>query len=165
MLYQYFIYCRNINECAICIVTYGLVRFPNSKVLQEALLNQKFNMVILDESHYMKNRKSATARFLVPLVQQARRKILLTGTPALARPEEVTVFLSWHLLDWHLLYVITFLFIYINTVTLYCSCFLSLKLCVIQSCLVTGQLSPSVTVMPTCSSLAEPGAGSLGQSL
>ena len=37
----------------------------------------------------MKNRKSATSKFLVPLIQKAERKLLLTGTPALARPEEV----------------------------------------------------------------------------
>jgi len=37
----------------------------------------------------MKNRKSATTKFLVPLLQRAHRKILLTGTPALNRPEEV----------------------------------------------------------------------------
>jgi len=37
----------------------------------------------------MKSRKSATTKFLVPLLQRAHRKILLTGTPALNRPEEV----------------------------------------------------------------------------
>jgi len=46
-------------------------------------------VIIVDESHYMKSRKSATTKFLVPLLQRAHRKILLTGTPALNRPEEV----------------------------------------------------------------------------
>ena len=46
-------------------------------------------MVIVDESHYIKNRKAAQTKFVVPLVQKAERKFLLTGTPALARPEEV----------------------------------------------------------------------------
>ena len=50
---------------------------------------QDFKMVIVDESHYIKNRKSATAKFVVPLIQQAPHKLLLTGTPALARPSEV----------------------------------------------------------------------------
>lgn len=52
--------------------------------------------MIVDESHYIKNRNAATTKYIVPLLQQAQRKILLTGTPALNRPEEVCF-------DWSLL--------------------------------------------------------------
>jgi len=48
-----------------------------------------WQVVIVDESHYMKSRKSATTKWLVPLLQLENRKMLLTGTPALNRPEEV----------------------------------------------------------------------------
>lgn len=46
-------------------------------------------MVVVDESHYLKSRNAARTRILVPLVRSAKRAILLTGTPALGRPEEV----------------------------------------------------------------------------
>lgn len=48
-----------------------------------------FQAIIVDESHYLKNRKAKRTQGLVPLVQQARRAVLLTGTPALSRPEEL----------------------------------------------------------------------------
>ncbi len=62
-------------------------------MVKEALYNQQFKVVIVDESHYIKNRKSAGTKYLVPLLQRAQRKILLTGTPALAKPEEVALHL------------------------------------------------------------------------
>ena len=49
-----------------------------------------FQVVIADESHYMKSRRSATTKHIAPLIKQAERTFLLTGTPALARPEEVS---------------------------------------------------------------------------
>ncbi|KAK2168608.1 hypothetical protein NP493_1170g00040 [Ridgeia piscesae] len=60
-----------------------------SRLVQEALFNQHFKVVIVDESHYIKNRKAAGTKFLVPLLQRATHKLLLTGTPALSRPEEL----------------------------------------------------------------------------
>ncbi len=54
-------------------------------------MNQQFNFIIVDESHYLKNRKAVTTKYLVPLLQQAKHKLLLTGTPALARPVEVCI--------------------------------------------------------------------------
>ena len=75
----------------ITVVTYGLLRHPSSKVVQEALYNQQFKVIIVDESHYIKNRKTASTKYVVPLLQRTSHKILLTGTPALAKPEEVSV--------------------------------------------------------------------------
>ncbi len=92
------VYFRNISTAQISVVTYGLLRHPSSKVLQEALFNQDFQVMIADESHYIKNRKAATTKYLVPLLKKARRKILLTGTPALARPEEVLLVTYYKLL-------------------------------------------------------------------
>jgi hypothetical protein len=45
--------------------------------------------VILDESHYIKQRKSQRSLLLAGLMQQATRLLLLSGTPALARPVEL----------------------------------------------------------------------------
>ena len=83
--------CSDISRASITIVTYGLLRHPASRLVQEALSNQRFEVVIVDESHYIKNRKSAGTKFLVPLLQSASHKLLLSGTPALARPDEVRV--------------------------------------------------------------------------
>ena len=54
-------------------------------------MTKKFQVAIVDESHYVKNRKAEQTKFVVPLVQKANRRLLLTGTPALARPEEVLI--------------------------------------------------------------------------
>jgi SNF2 family DNA or RNA helicase len=51
----------------------------------------RFGVVIVDESHYMKNRKAARTKALISVIKQAKRAVLLTGTPALARPEEVQI--------------------------------------------------------------------------
>lgn len=57
------------------------------KCLDVAMLNP--GMVVLDESHYIKNRKAKRTKQLVPLCRQAPRVLLLTGTPVLNRPEEL----------------------------------------------------------------------------
>ena len=48
-----------------------------------------FKVVILDESHYVKNPSAARTENVVDIVKKAQRRILLTGTPALARPSEL----------------------------------------------------------------------------
>ncbi|XP_071788740.1 DNA annealing helicase and endonuclease ZRANB3-like [Asterias amurensis] len=79
---------RNIPSAKISIIGYGLLRIA-SKTLVGALTEQKFQVVIVDESHYLKNRQAARTKLLVPLLHSAKRVILLTGTPALARPAEL----------------------------------------------------------------------------
>ncbi|ODN00238.1 SWI/SNF-related matrix-associated actin-dependent regulator of chromatin subfamily A-like protein 1 [Orchesella cincta] len=46
-------------------------------------------VVIMDESHHLKNHKTARTKAAIPLMQTARRLILLSGTPALSRPIEL----------------------------------------------------------------------------
>lgn len=55
----------------------------------DKLLSVPFNVIIADESHYMKNSKAKRTKVLVPLIQRSRRAILLSGTPALSRPIEL----------------------------------------------------------------------------
>lgn len=55
----------------------------------EKLLEKKFGMVILDESHLLKNFKAKCTSVASKLAQQAKRVVLLTGTPALSRPSEL----------------------------------------------------------------------------
>ncbi len=81
---------RAIDTAEISMLSFGLAS-TSPKVLQEALLNQNFKIIVVDESHYMKNRNAKTTKFLAPLLAQAEHRILLTGTPALSRPCEVSL--------------------------------------------------------------------------
>lgn len=47
------------------------------------------SMVVLDESHYIKNKNAQRTKQLVPLCRRAKRCLLLTGTPILNRPVEL----------------------------------------------------------------------------
>nr|XP_010982331.1 DNA annealing helicase and endonuclease ZRANB3 isoform X1 [Camelus dromedarius]XP_031307176.1 DNA annealing helicase and endonuclease ZRANB3 isoform X1 [Camelus dromedarius] len=77
-----------ISTSKVTVLGYGLLT-TDAETLIDALNDQNFRVVIVDESHYMKSRNAARSRILLPLVQKAKRAILLTGTPALGRPEEL----------------------------------------------------------------------------
>uniref|UniRef100_A0A8C9GBV9 Zinc finger RANBP2-type containing 3 n=1 Tax=Piliocolobus tephrosceles TaxID=591936 RepID=A0A8C9GBV9_9PRIM len=79
---------RRISTSKVTVLGYGLLT-ADAETLIDALNNQNFKVVIVDESHYMKSRNATRSRILLPIVQKARRAILLTGTPALGRPEEL----------------------------------------------------------------------------
>lgn len=48
-----------------------------------------FEVVIMDESHHLKNLRTSRTKSALPILQAAKRVILLTGTPALSRPLEL----------------------------------------------------------------------------
>jgi SWI/SNF-related matrix-associated actin-dependent regulator of chromatin subfamily A-like protein 1 len=48
-----------------------------------------FKAVIADEAHYLKNTGNKRSDHLMPYLSSRRRVILLTGTPALAKPREI----------------------------------------------------------------------------
>ncbi|KAJ8255980.1 hypothetical protein COCON_G00198440 [Conger conger] len=77
-----------IGSSKVTILGYGLLT-TDAQVLVGALARQDFRVVVVDESHYLKSRNAARSKLLVPLIQKARRALLLTGTPALGRPEEL----------------------------------------------------------------------------
>ncbi|XP_033837067.1 DNA annealing helicase and endonuclease ZRANB3 isoform X1 [Periophthalmus magnuspinnatus] len=77
-----------ISSSKVTVLGYGLLT-SDARALVEALSRQKFAVVVVDESHYLKSRNAARTKILVPLIQKAKRAILLTGTPALGRPEEL----------------------------------------------------------------------------
>lgn len=83
--------CRCISSSKVTVLGYGLLTM-DAQSLVEALTRQKFAVVVVDEAHYLKSRSAVRTKILVPLIQSARRAILLTGTPALGRPEEVIKF-------------------------------------------------------------------------
>jgi len=71
-------------KAKILIVSYHLV----SKIT-DILMAIPFNVVIVDESHYMKNAQAQRTRRLLPLLRKSKRAFLLSGTPALSRPFEL----------------------------------------------------------------------------
>ncbi|KAM4602169.1 DNA annealing helicase and endonuclease ZRANB3 [Polymixia lowei] len=77
-----------IGSSKVTVLGYGLLT-TDARPLVEALSRQRFAVVVVDESHYLKSRNAARSKILVPLIQSAKRAILLTGTPALGRPEEL----------------------------------------------------------------------------
>ncbi|NXS88421.1 SMAL1 protein, partial [Erpornis zantholeuca] len=52
-------------------------------------LNSTFQVVIVDESHFLKNTKTARCQAAIPLLKADKRVILLSGTPAMSRPAEL----------------------------------------------------------------------------
>uniref|UniRef100_A0A672NYG2 Zinc finger, RAN-binding domain containing 3 n=1 Tax=Sinocyclocheilus grahami TaxID=75366 RepID=A0A672NYG2_SINGR len=80
----------SIGTSKVTILGYGLLT-TDARPLLEALNKQRFDVILVDESHYLKSRNAARSKILVPIIQNAKRAILLTGTPALGRPEETLV--------------------------------------------------------------------------
>jgi SWI/SNF-related matrix-associated actin-dependent regulator 1 of chromatin subfamily A len=66
-------------------------------LLGKTAKSRHFGVIILDESHYIKNDKTIRAKTAIPICQQAKRVLLLSGTPALSRPKEL--FSQLHCLD------------------------------------------------------------------
>lgn len=77
-----------ISSSKVTVLGYGLLT-TDARPLVEALTRQRFAVVVVDESHYLKSRNAARSKILVPFIQNSKRAILLTGTPALGRPEEL----------------------------------------------------------------------------
>jgi SWI/SNF-related matrix-associated actin-dependent regulator 1 of chromatin subfamily A len=50
---------------------------------------QAFKVIIVDESHMLKNKNAKRTQTIVPLVKNASRAVLLTGTAVLSRPAEL----------------------------------------------------------------------------
>ncbi|XP_041506010.1 SWI/SNF-related matrix-associated actin-dependent regulator of chromatin subfamily A-like protein 1 [Microtus oregoni] len=72
-------------------LTAGLVNIVSFDLLSklEKQLKTPFKVVIIDESHFLKNIKTARCRAAVPILKVAKRAILLSGTPAMSRPAEL----------------------------------------------------------------------------
>lgn len=69
----------------IVIVSYDLLPRDNATAIRKA----SYNMLICDESHYVKNRKAKRTEAIVKLSKRANRILFMTGTPALNRPIEL----------------------------------------------------------------------------
>ncbi|XP_008053749.1 SWI/SNF-related matrix-associated actin-dependent regulator of chromatin subfamily A-like protein 1, partial [Carlito syrichta] len=72
-------------------LTAGLVNIVSFDLLSklEKQLKTPFKVVIIDESHFLKNSRTARCRAAMPVLKVAKRVILLSGTPAMSRPAEL----------------------------------------------------------------------------
>ena len=62
--------------------------------IEAKLERLKPNIAIADEAHYLKNPIAKRTMVIVPFLQRLKHVILLTGTPAFARPKEMFTLLS-----------------------------------------------------------------------
>ena len=62
--------------------------------MSEYLGGIKFKIAILDEAHYLKNPEAKRTEAMVPVIQQCKRVMILSGTPAFALPKELFNILS-----------------------------------------------------------------------
>lgn len=69
-------------EGEACIVSYDML---NALKIPTGV----FDVVVCDESHYVKSRKTKRTKAVTPLVRSAHFSMLITGTPALNRPIEL----------------------------------------------------------------------------
>uniref|UniRef100_A0A1B0G5L7 SWI/SNF-related matrix-associated actin-dependent regulator of chromatin subfamily A-like protein 1 n=1 Tax=Glossina morsitans morsitans TaxID=37546 RepID=A0A1B0G5L7_GLOMM len=74
-----------INELKVLITSYSMMERHVSQIME-----RKFGFLIFDESQNLKNSKAKCTIVADRLYQQARSVILLSGTPALSRPVELT---------------------------------------------------------------------------
>ncbi|XP_076058003.1 SWI/SNF-related matrix-associated actin-dependent regulator of chromatin subfamily A-like protein 1 [Oratosquilla oratoria] len=68
----------------VLILSYDLLTKKAKEVLQAS-----YGVIIMDESHMLKNFKTARFKAASPIMQRTNRLILLSGTPALSRPNEL----------------------------------------------------------------------------
>mmetsp|Transcript_6038 Transcript_6038/g.9569 ORF Transcript_6038/g.9569 Transcript_6038/m.9569 type:complete len:1430 (+) Transcript_6038:180-4469(+) len=73
-------------DTKVVIISYGLA----PKLVQDGKITLgMFQCAVVDESHMLKNRNSQRTKCLLPVLKAARRCVLLSGTPAFARPIEL----------------------------------------------------------------------------
>lgn len=70
----------------VAICSYGLAP---TLIISGKLRPLQFRCAIVDESHMLKNKLSKRTATLLPILQATTRCILLSGTPAMARPAEL----------------------------------------------------------------------------
>ncbi len=74
----------NNFDSDILIINYDLLQKHIEK-----LMEYKYDLLVLDEAHYIKNEKSIRSKMVFELKKNSKKKILLSGTPILNRPAEI----------------------------------------------------------------------------
>ncbi len=76
------------EDADFVIINYDIIKnFHNEKVKQESvILNSKFDLVIIDEAHYIQNKQAQRTKLINDFASRVDRLWLLTGTPITSRP-------------------------------------------------------------------------------
>nr|XP_019945745.1 PREDICTED: SWI/SNF-related matrix-associated actin-dependent regulator of chromatin subfamily A-like protein 1 [Paralichthys olivaceus] len=74
----------NLRSGLVNIISYDLL-----SRMDKQQPGDPFSVLIMDESHFLKNIKTARCKAALPLLKAAKRVILLSGTPAMSRPSEL----------------------------------------------------------------------------
>ncbi|KAG7502720.1 SWI SNF-related matrix-associated actin-dependent regulator of chromatin subfamily A 1 [Solea senegalensis] len=74
----------NLRSGLVNIISYDLL-----SRMDKQLPGKPFNVLIMDESHFLKNIKTARCKAAMVILKAAKRVILLSGTPAMSRPSEL----------------------------------------------------------------------------
>ncbi|PAA94428.1 hypothetical protein BOX15_Mlig016051g1 [Macrostomum lignano] len=72
-----------------CHVPITIVSYDLLSRCADQLASRSYSTIIFDESHFLKNPKAARSKAAVRVTKNARRLLLLSGTPALSRPAEL----------------------------------------------------------------------------
>ncbi|SBS86889.1 DNA helicase, putative [Plasmodium malariae] len=87
-----------IHEEHICVVKSGKAEIPRhckmiiisyELITKNDKYQNKYNCIVCDESHYLKNSFSKRTKAITPIIKNAKRCVLLSGTPALNKPSEL----------------------------------------------------------------------------
>ena len=70
-------------------IKYYIISYDLSVRMIDKIIEKKFQYIIADEAHYLKSRTAKRTKCLTPVLQRAKRIVLLTGTPILAKPMEI----------------------------------------------------------------------------
>nr|CAG8468827.1 6477_t:CDS:2 [Entrophospora candida] len=76
-----------VKKDRIMFVICGYERFV--KESENVTKNYRFDIVIADEAHNIKNKKTQKSSALIPIIKRVKRAILITGTPIPNRPIEI----------------------------------------------------------------------------
>lgn len=80
---------------------YVVTGYSNLEALGEGLHPEGYALVILDESHYVKNAASGRARLVKDQLARIPRRLVISGTPVMNTPEEVRAQLAFlHPEEW-----------------------------------------------------------------
>ncbi|KAK3908406.1 SWI/SNF-related matrix-associated actin-dependent regulator of chromatin subfamily A-like protein 1 [Frankliniella fusca] len=91
---------KNVNSDSIFVITNGkdvidcfydiiITSYDLMSTFKEQLLSKKFGVVIMDESHHLKNPKAIRTKAATEILRICKRCVLLSGTPVLSRPVEL----------------------------------------------------------------------------
>ncbi|HEX2022948.1 MAG TPA: DEAD/DEAH box helicase, partial [Candidatus Thermoplasmatota archaeon] len=80
---------------------YVVVGYSNLEALGDAIRPEAFDLVVLDESHYVKNASSGRARLVRERLSRVPRRLVVSGTPVMNAPDEMRAQLAFlHPEEW-----------------------------------------------------------------